>query len=281
MSAKDLFIQPALDESFTKDRFKGKVVIVTGGASGIGKETARRFLNDGATVAIFDINDDAIRNTELEFKQAGFSPMFYSVDVSNKAECLSGVGKVADANGGVVHFLVNCAAYFCYEGLQTEHEHWAKTMAVNVEGVANMVQSCSPYMVKAGGKECGIVNIASVIAYRAMTNFWTYLSSKGAIISLTKCMALDLSEQGIRVNSISPGVIWTPEVVKCCESSDKKKAQEYFGKAHMLRRIGEGAEVAAAVAFLCSKDASFITATDLCVDGGFTSLSPVEGTKHL
>ncbi|CAH1783669.1 unnamed protein product [Owenia fusiformis] len=211
MSAKKLFnMQPVLDESSTKERFKGKVVIVTGGASGIGKETARRFLNDGATVAVFDINDDAIRNTELEFKQAGFSPMFYSVDVSNKAECLSGVGKVADANGGVVHYLVNSAVYFCFEALQAEHEHWAKTMAVNVEGVANMVQSCYPYMVKAGGKECGIVNMASGSAHRAQTNRWTYSTSKGAIVSLTKCMALDLSEQGIRVNSISPGAIWTP-----------------------------------------------------------------------
>ncbi|CAH1801305.1 unnamed protein product, partial [Owenia fusiformis] len=146
---KILYPQPTLDEGITKGRFKGKIVIVTGGASGIGKETARRFLNDGATVAIFDINDDAIRETEHEFNEQGFHPEFHSVDVSDKAQCLSGVGKVADANGAVIHYLVNCAVYFGSQGLEAEHKDWSRTMAVNVEGISNMVQSCYPYMVKA------------------------------------------------------------------------------------------------------------------------------------
>jgi NAD(P)-dependent dehydrogenase (short-subunit alcohol dehydrogenase family) len=116
-----------------------------------------------------------------------------------------------------------------------------------------------------------IVNVASISAHIAQPNRWTYNACKGAVVTLTKCQALDLSVDGIRVNTVSPGWIWTPEVLKAA-GGDRKRWEPVWGRFHMLRRLGEPSEVAKAIVFLCSDDASFITGAELAVDGGYMAM---------
>src|SRR5690606_31995326 len=128
-----------------------------------------------------------------------------------------------------------------------------------------------PYL--KGQSGAAIVNVASVSAHIAQPNRWTYSASKGAIVTLTKCMALDLSADGIRVNAVSPGWIWTPEVAKAAEG-DRERWEPIWGRFHILRRLGEPEEVAEAVLFLSSDRASFVTGAELMVDGGYSAIGP-------
>ncbi|XP_032232639.2 cyclopentanol dehydrogenase [Nematostella vectensis] len=255
-------------------RFHGRVAIVTGGASGIGKATVERLAREGASVAILDINDELGQQVETDLRSSGNKVKFYHVDVANKDMCAHVVGCVAADHGSAVHILVNNAAYFGSKGLDVEEKDWHKTMSVNVQGYANMVQACHPYMKTAcdTGPSGAVVNLASISAHRAQPVHWTYSSSKGAIISMTKCMALDLAKDHIRVNSLSPGWTYSPEVARAA-GDDRARWEPLWGPYHMLNRLGEPAEIAAAISFLCSEDASFITAADLPVDGGYLGMS--------
>ena len=265
--------QPALDQEHTTRRFAGKTALVTGGASGIGRGAVDRFASDGASVAILDINEELGKKAVEELTSKGCTVQYYNVDVSSKEKCVQAADNIAQQNQSRVHFLVNSAAYFGSQGLNAERNDWDTSFRVNIEGYANMVQACFPHMVATGGQDCAVVNVASVSAQRAQPTRWTYSATKGAIAMMTKCMALDLSAQGIRVNSVSPAWIWTPEVARAAEYN-RSKYEPIWGPFHMLRRMGETSEVAAAIAFLCSKDAAFITGTDLPVDGGYMSMGP-------
>ncbi|XP_064638082.1 3-oxoacyl-[acyl-carrier-protein] reductase FabG-like [Lineus longissimus] len=258
-----------LDTHITKERFKGRVGIVTGGASGIGRATVERFANDGASVHFFDIDEKNGKALEASLQEAGHSVTYHNVNVTDKARCDEAVGSIAAENGGEVHMLFNNAACFLSKGLEATQEDWTKSFSVNVVGYSNMVQACYPYMHK--GQGCAIVNNASGLVHRVQPNRWTYGGTKGAVWSMTRFMALDLSPEGIRVNSISPCIVWTPEVAR--RFPDRAGAEEYFGKLQLLRRMCEPAEVAATVAWLCSRDASFITAADIPVDGGYLAMS--------
>ena len=158
---------------------------------------------------------------------------------------------------------------FLAKGLDATEGDWERSLGVNVRGYANMVQACYPHMRVAHG--AAIVNLCSISAHIAQPNRWTYNASKGAILALTRCQALDLSADGIRVNAVSPGWIWTPEVAKAADG-DRERWEPVWGPFHMLRRVGEPREVARAILFLCSDDASFITGAELPVDGGYLAL---------
>jgi NAD(P)-dependent dehydrogenase (short-subunit alcohol dehydrogenase family) len=133
---------------------------------------------------------------------------------------------------GRVDFLVNNAVSFIAKGLDVTTAEWERTLGVNVRGYANMVQACYPFMCESPG--AAIVNLASISGHIAQPNRWTYNASKGAILAMTKCQALDLSVHGIRVNAISPGWIWTPEVQKAADG-DREKWEPVWGRYHMLR----------------------------------------------
>ncbi|MCI0711130.1 MAG: glucose 1-dehydrogenase [Chloroflexi bacterium] len=246
----------------------GRVAIVTGGASGIGAATVREFANEGVQVAIFDINVEGGEQLAASLIAEGRNVAFWRVDVADQEICREAVQEVA-ARWGRVDFLVNNAVSFIAKGLDVTTPEWERSLGVNVRGYANMVQACHESMRRTGGG--AIVNLASISGHVAQPNRWTYNASKGAILAMTRCMALDLSVDKIRVNSISPGWIWTPEVQKAAQG-DRAKWEPVWGKYHMLRRLGEPREVARAVLFLCSDDASFITATELRVDGGYTGM---------
>jgi NAD(P)-dependent dehydrogenase (short-subunit alcohol dehydrogenase family) len=250
------------------ERFSGRVVVVTGGASGIGEATVREFAGEGAAVLVVDI--DAVRGQALqeELRGDGRRAAFVRADVADAAACRRAIAEARQTLGGV-NYLVNCAASFVSKGLDATPEDWQKSLGVNVQGCANMVQAAADALRDAGGG--AVVNIASISAYIAQPNRWTYNATKGAIVTMTKCQAFDLAPHGIRVNSISPGWIWTP-VVDAAAGGDRAKWEPIWGRFHMLRRCAEPREVARAILFLCSDDASFITAVDLPVDGGYLGL---------
>ncbi len=249
-------------------RFNDKVAIVTGGASGIGAAVVREFASEGASVAIFDINVQGGQSYAAELNAAGHRASFNNVDVSDASAVAQAVSAVAAAYGKI-NYLVNCAVSFTAKGLDVTTPEWERSLGVNVRGTSNMVQACYPHMKAAGGG--AVVNIASISGHIAQPNRWTYNATKGAIITMTKCQALDLAPDNIRVNVVSPGWIWTPEVDKAA-NNDRAKWEPIWGRYHMLRRLGQPPEVAHAVLFLCSDAASFITAAELPVDGGYLGL---------
>ena len=243
---------------------------------GIGKATVERLAIEGATVAIFDINKPAGEKACSDFFSCGLKTYFYKVDVSIKASCLEAAKQFVESNGlDSIHYLVNCAAYFGIKGpLEAEKEDWDKSLGVNVIGYSNMVQACHPYMSKIIGDKA-IVNVSSGSGHRAQRGYMTYSTTKAAIITMTKCMALDLSKDKIRVNSICPAFVWTQALQNDDPSvGGIKEWEEKLGPSLMLRRLTQCSEQAAAICFLLSEDASCITGTDLPVDGGYLALGP-------
>ncbi|MEP6754993.1 MAG: glucose 1-dehydrogenase [Chthonomonadales bacterium] len=246
----------------------GKVAIVTGGASGIGEATAREFAREGSAVAILDINVDAGERVAAELRDVGLTTMFHKLDVSDRTTSGIVIDDIA-AEWGQIDYLVNSAVSFIGKGLDVTPADWDRSLGVNVKGGANMAQACYPHMKAAGGG--AIVNIASISGHIAQPNRWTYNACKGAIITMTKCQALDLAPDKIRVNVVSPGWTWTPEVAKAA-GGDRAKYEPIWGRYSMMERFGEPREIARAILFLCSDDASFITGTELAVDGGYMGL---------
>jgi NAD(P)-dependent dehydrogenase (short-subunit alcohol dehydrogenase family) len=247
----------------------GRVAVITGGASGIGAATAREFALEGASVAILDINAEGAEQMAAALRAEGASTHAVACDVSDQAACQAAVREVEERLGRV-DFLVNNAASFLGAGLNATTEDWEKSLGVNVRGCANMTQACFEAMKRAGGG--AVVNIASISGYIAQPNRWTYNAGKGAILSLTRCQALDLARYNIRVNSISPGWTWTPEVERAAADGGRERWEPIWGRFAILERIGEAREIARPILFLCSDDASFITGADLSVDGGYMAL---------
>jgi NAD(P)-dependent dehydrogenase (short-subunit alcohol dehydrogenase family) len=246
-------------------RFADKVAVVTGAAHGICSATAREFAAEGAKVAILDIDGEAGRQFAEEF---GVAALAVELDVADAEACVEAADAVARKWGRIDH-LVNGAVSFIAKGSDATTRDWELSLGVNVRGYANAVQACAPHMAPGSS----IVNISSISAHVVQPERWTYNASKGAINMLSKCQALDLSARGIRVNIVSPGWIWTREVDKAADG-DRDKWGPIWGGFHMLRRLGEPREVARAILFLCSEDASFITATELMVDGGYLAMGP-------
>jgi NAD(P)-dependent dehydrogenase (short-subunit alcohol dehydrogenase family) len=261
-----------MDRQPVPNRFKGKVALVSGGASGIGRATARELCREGAAVVIVDLSA-AGQAVADDFSRAGYEMLFYQGDVANPATARGAVA-AALARWGRLNYLFNNAFSFTAKGLDAAPEDWDRIMQVGPIGYANMAQAAVEALKQAGGG--AIVNVSSISAFIAQPNRWTYNAAKGAVHTLTKCMAFDLAPYHIRVNSISPGWIWTAEVLKAAalDGGGREKWDPIWGQYHMLRRCGEPVECAAAALFLLSDDASFITGADLAVDGGYMGMGP-------
>lgn len=250
-----------------KDRFKGKVAIVTGGSSGIGRAVVEELCNEACSVAFTGISDVGL-TTARDLTQAGYEVLFCQGDMAEEEFCRDVVAQTLK-KWGKVNGLVNNAFSFTAKGLDSTREDWERVFQVGPMAYAVMAQSVTESMKQQGGG--AIVNMSSISAFIAQPNRWTYNAAKGAVYTLTKCMALDLAPYNIRVNSVSPGWIWTREVDKAA-GGDRAKWEPIWGPFHMLERCGEPVECAGPILFLLSDDASFITAADLAIDGGYQGL---------
>lgn len=255
-------------------QFEGKVAVVTGAGSGIGAATADAFLAAGATVILVDLNAEllAARGLELDERHAD-RHIEVVADVSETAAVVQKVQSHLAAGNGVDH-LVNCAASFVAAGTEATQADWVRALDVNVIGSARLTAALSARMPRGAT----VVNVASISAHVAQRDRWTYNASKAAILALTRGQAMDLAPLGVRVNAVSPGWIWTAEVAKAAEG-DRDRWEPVWGRYHMLERLGEPSEVADAILYLSSERASFITGTELLVDGGYSAMGP-EGLGH-
>ena len=242
--------------------FAGTVAVITGGASGIGQATAEAFVAAGGRVVLVDRDGERLARTVAAL---GGAAVGATGDVSRWEDCQA-AARAAAALGAPVRALVNCAASFLARGEEATAADWDLSLGVNVKGSALMASAVVPLLRAAGGG--AIVNLASISGHIAQPNRWTYNATKGAILALTRCQALDLARDGIRVNSISPGTIWTPELDRMT-GGDRAAWAPIMGAQHMLNRVGEPSEVASVATFLCGPGASFITGADILVDGGY------------
>ena len=250
-------------------RFQGKVALVTGGTNGIGYAIALELLREGAQVVVSGLPADGAEG-ERAFAAAGFTPFVVTGDLASEAFCDELVAAVL-ARHGRLDYLVNNAFSFIAKGLDATREDFLRSLSVGPVAFARLIQLVAEPMKRVGGG--AIVNVSSISAKIAQPNRWTYNAAKGAVTQLTRCAALDLAPHKIRVNSVSPGWIWTREVDKAA-GGDRATYDPIWGQFHMLRRMGLPIEIAGPVLFLLSDDASFITGSDLPVDGGYNGLGP-------
>ena len=251
------------------DRFQGKVAIVTGGTAGIGFSTAAELVREGAAVTITGLPQDGDAALD-ELVTLGGDVTCLLGDMADDEFCQRVVSETM-ARWNRVDLLVNNAFSFLAKAMDASRDDFAYSMDAGPVAFARMIQLVSNPMREIGGG--AIVNISSISGFVAQKSRWTYNVAKGAVNQLTKCAALDLAPHGIRVNSISPGWIWTREVDKAA-GGDREKFDPIWGEYHMLGRCGHPIECARAILFLLSDDASFITGTDLPVDGGYQSMGP-------
>jgi NAD(P)-dependent dehydrogenase (short-subunit alcohol dehydrogenase family) len=246
-------------------RVEGKVCVVTGGATGIGEATAELFGEEGARVAIID-REPAGETVASRIDGA----RFYRADIAVEADVRSAM-KTIEADLGGIDVLVNNAAVFVLKGLDATPEEWHRSLDVNVIGTSLCARYAAAAMEKRGGG--AIVNLSSISGFIAQPEFLAYSATKAALVNMTRCMALDLAPRGIRVNCVCPGTIRTAATDRHMEQTGETEEEFLAANAplHLLNRVGTPREVAYAVLFLASDEASFITATPLIVDGGYTA----------
>lgn len=243
-------------------RLASRHAVITGGASGIGLATAKLFLREGARVALLDRNAEALSRVAAELGVAGIL-----VDVADPDATAAAMDAAAAALGAL-DAVVNAAGISRVASpLDTTPELWRQVMAVNLDGPFHVCRAAIPHLRRAGGGS--IVNLASAAGLVPRPNYSAYGASKGGVLMLTRCLALDLAREGIRVNAVCPGAILTPMVEETMAAQpDPASAERAFLARYAMGRFGTAEEVAGAVLYLTSAEAGFVTGSALGVDGG-------------
>ncbi len=250
-------------------RLDGKVAIVTGAGSGIGKVTAQLFASEGARVVVADVRSDLAASVAETISGDDGTATAVTVDVTDEGQVASMVDHAVDTHGGL-HVLVNNAGIFPGDDggvLDTPPSTWQLVMEVNLKGVWLGCRAAVPAMLASGGGS--IVNVASFVALvGAATAQVAYTASKGGVLSFTRELAVEYARQGIRANSLCPGPIETPLLAELL--ADPARRQRRL--THIpIGRFGQPDEIAKAALFLASDDASFVTGSSMVVDGGITA----------
>ena len=250
-------------------RLKDKVALITGGGSGIGYHTATLFAQEGASVVVVDINDEGGNQTVAEITDAGGQAVYVHADVSSAADCENMV-KVAEDTYGKLNIIFNNAGIMHSaddDAINTEEAIWDLTMAINVKSVFFGCKYGIPALRRAGGGS--IINTASFVALLgAATPQLAYTASKGAVLSMTRELAVIHARENIRVNALCPGPLRTELLMKFLDTDAKKQRR----LVHVpMGRFGEASEMASAALYLGSDESSYVTGTEFMVDGGITA----------
>jgi NAD(P)-dependent dehydrogenase (short-subunit alcohol dehydrogenase family) len=245
----------------------GKRALVTGGASGIGRATALLFAQEGAAICIADIDSAGGQLVADKITAAGGRAIFIRCDVTSAAECQYAVQQMVSEFGGIEILFNNAGIIRRASVVDTSEEEWDHVMAVNVKSIFLLGKFAIPYMVEAGGG--AVVNVSSGWGLVGGRNAASYCASKGAVVQLTRAMALDHGEDNIRVNCICPGDTDTPMLRNEAEQVGQSEAAFLAEAADRpLKRIGKPDDIAQAALYLASESAAFVTGTTLVVDGG-------------
>jgi NAD(P)-dependent dehydrogenase (short-subunit alcohol dehydrogenase family) len=256
-------------------RLVNKVALITGAGNGIGRATAQLFAQEGAKVIAQDVNADMAQETVQLIRKAGGEAVSIGGDVASSADAEAMVNKAVDTYGRLDVLFNNAGVWYGGTILDISEEDWDRTMAVNVKGIYLVSRYAVQRMMRQEGGS--IINAASVAALRGSPMSAAYNASKGAVLLLTKCMALDFGRYGIRVNCTCPGVIETQMAdqlltYRSLGDDDRKQALlETYEERHAVGRFGQPEEVAKVVLFLASDESSFVSGAAWPVDGGLSA----------
>lgn len=254
--------------------YGGKIVLVTGGAKGIGRGIALQFASSGARVAVIDVDTKSGEKTVAEASQTCPQAIFVEANLGEAEECYRATHAVATQFGGI-DVLINNVGIQSLESYRTVEETseqlWDQIMAVNLKSHFLMAKYCIPEMRKRGGGV--IINVASIQGLQSQPKVPAYAASKGGLLSLTRQMSIDYAKERIRVLAVNPGTIETPLVYDAAAATgDSQGALKTWATNQPLGRLGQPDDIGKAVVFLASDQASFMTGEYICVDGGVMAI---------
>jgi NAD(P)-dependent dehydrogenase (short-subunit alcohol dehydrogenase family) len=250
-------------------RLRGKVVLITGGGGGIGRETALLFAQEGAQLVVVDVNDGAGQDTVAAVEAQGGEAIYVHADVARSADCAAMVAAAEERFGKLAVLFNNAGIMHSQDddAMQTEEDVWDLTMAINLKGVFLGCKFGIPALRRAGGGS--IINTASFVALLgAATPQLAYTASKGGVLSMTRELAVIHARENIRVNALCPGPLRTEMLMNFLNTEEKRQRR----LVHIpMGRFGEAKEMAYAALYLASDESSFVTGAEFVVDGGITA----------